>query len=161
MSYDFSSLFEAPQGHSRQLEAGTHLFHQGGPIKTLYQVTQGEVQLIRHEEGGAALVLQRAGPGDILAEASIYATAYHCDAIAHTKAGARGIPCKSFLERIRDNPDLAEAWATRLAREIQATRLRSEILSLRTVADRLDLTGLARNPAVQGRMEPDRAADRS
>lgn len=138
MSYDFSSLFEAPQGRSRMLEAGTYLFHQGAPIQTLFQVTRGEVQLIRHQEGGAALVLQRAGPGDILAEASVYAAAYHCDAIAHTKAVIRGISRKFFLARIRDNPDLAEAWATRLAREIQATRLRSEILSLRTVANRLD-----------------------
>ncbi|WP_269585426.1 Crp/Fnr family transcriptional regulator [Roseibium sp. Sym1] len=138
MSDDFSSLFETPHGQSRLLDAGNYLFHQGAPVRTLFLVTRGEVQLIRHQEGGAALVLQRAGPGDILAEASVYARAYHCDAIAHVEAGLRGISRGFFLERIRENPDLAAAWAARLAREIQTTRLRSEILSLRTVADRLD-----------------------
>ena len=35
-------------------------------------------------------------------------------------------------------PGFAEAWALHLAHELQATRLRAEILSLRTVAERLD-----------------------
>jgi CRP-like cAMP-binding protein len=138
MSDDFSSLFETPQAQNRRLDAGSYLFHQGAPVRSLFLVTRGEVQLVRHQEGGAALVLQRAGPGDILAEASVYATAYHCDAIAHVEAGVRGISRGFFLERISENPDLAAAWAARLAREIQTTRLRSEILALRTVADRLD-----------------------
>ena len=36
------------------------------------------------------------------------------------------------------DPGFAEAWALHLAHELQATRLRTEILSLRTVAERLD-----------------------
>ena len=36
------------------------------------------------------------------------------------------------------DPGFAEAWALHLANELQATRLRAEILSLRTVAERLD-----------------------
>jgi CRP-like cAMP-binding protein len=138
MSDEISALFEKFPGRNRQLGAGSYLFHQGNPVKRLYLVVQGEVQLIRHQEGGAVLVLQRAGPGDVLAEASVFATAYHCVAIARTNATVRGISKSLFLAQFRQNPDLAETWATRLAREIQSTRLRSEILSLRTVADRLD-----------------------
>lgn len=138
MSDEISSLFEMTRGRNRQLGAGSYLFHQGTKVKSLFLVTMGEVQLIRHQEGGAALVLQRAMPGDILAEASVFAAAYHCDAIARTDACVRGIPRSHFLTQFRQNPELAETWAAQLAREIQRTRLRSEILSLRTVAERLD-----------------------
>ncbi|MHA7774778.1 Crp/Fnr family transcriptional regulator [Roseibium sp. M-1] len=138
MSDEISSLFETNRGRNRRLNAGSYLFHQDSPVRSLFLVTMGEVQLIRHQEGGAALVLQRAGPGDILAEASVFASVYHCDAVARTDAFVRGISKSIFLMQFRRDPDLAETWAARLAREIQHTRLRSEILSLRTVAERLD-----------------------
>jgi len=138
MLNEISSLFETARCRNHRLKAGSYLFHQGYPVKSLFFITTGEVQLIRHQEGGAALVLQRARPGDILAEASVFASVYHCDAIARTDAFVRGISRSFFLTQFRQDPDLAEAWAARLAREIQHTRLRSEILSLKTVAERLD-----------------------
>ena len=40
--------------------------------------------------------------------------------------------------RLARSPEFAEAWAEYLTREVQEARLRSEILSLKTVARRLD-----------------------
>lgn len=138
MSADILSIFDTDGSREHRLTSGAFLFHQGNQIESLFLVTGGEVQLVRHQENGAALVLQRAHPGDILAEASVFATSYHCDAIARTDSVLKGIGKNRLLALFRENPTLAEAWCARLAREIQAMRLRNEILSLRTVAERLD-----------------------
>ncbi len=138
MSADILSLFETDGSREHGLTSGAFLFHQGNQIESLFLVTSGEVQLVRHQKNGAALVLQRALPGDILAEASLFATSYHCDAIARTDSVLKSIGRNTLLALFRENPTLAEAWSARLAREIQAMRLRNEILSLKTVAERLD-----------------------
>lgn len=54
--------------------------------------------------------------------------------------------------RIAESPQLSEAWAGHLASEVQRARLHAEILSLKTVADRLD-AWIAWNgaPPVKGR----------
>lgn len=125
-------------GRERRLGAGQYLFHIGEPVAALHVVLEGEIDLIRHQEGGGAIVLQRASPGDVLAEASLFSERYHCDAIAKTTAAVRSIPKRPLLGRLRSDPALSEAWAAHLAREIQNARFRSEVLSLRTVASRLD-----------------------
>ncbi len=138
MCANILSLFGTYGGPVSRLTAGAYLFHQKMQVESLFLVTSGEVQLVRHQAEGAALVLQRAHSGDILAEASVFATSYHCDAIARTDSTVKGIGKNQLLALYRDNPSLAEAWSARLAREIQSMRLRNEILSLRTVAERLD-----------------------
>lgn len=125
-------------GREHRLGAGQYLFHLGEPVAALYVVLAGEIDLIRHQESGGAIVLQRADPGDILAEASLFSSRYHCDAIARTPSTVRGIPARLLRARLRGDPALSEAWSAHLAREIQDARFRSEVLSLRTVGSRLD-----------------------
>lgn len=48
------------------------------------------------------------------------------------------IPRAGLLTRIAADTELAIAWARHLAHEVQQARLQSEILSLKTVAARLD-----------------------
>jgi len=138
MSDTLLDLFNAQSGCARRLVPGAYLFHRDEPVAALYIVVEGEVQLTRHQEGGGAIILQRAGPGDILAEASVFSPRYHCDGVARTGAVVQSLGKAKFLDRFRNDPEFAEAWASHLAREVQATRFRSEILTLRTVAERLD-----------------------
>ena len=42
------------------------------------------------------------------------------------------------MERLDENPDLARAWASHLAKGVQTARMISEIRTLRTVSERLD-----------------------
>ncbi len=133
-----SEFFDTHGGTERRLRADAYLFHRDDAVSYLYYVVEGEVQLIRHQETGEAIVLQRALTGDIVAEASVFSTGYHCDAVAHTDTIIRGLAKTDFLKWFREDPDFAQAWASHLARQVQSTRLRSEILSLKTVADRLD-----------------------
>jgi CRP-like cAMP-binding protein len=138
MSMRFSEALRTMATRSRALAAGGHAFHRGDAVSTLFVVAEGRINLLRFSEAGAVIVLQRAGPGDILAEASLFSERYHCDAIAQTLASVLGIPKRRFRGRLRSEPDFAEAWARHLGREIQTMRLRSELLSLKTVAARLD-----------------------
>lgn len=118
--------------------ANEHVFRIGAPVRSLFLVQEGSVHLERHSFAGARLVLQKAEAGDILAEASCFATHYHCNGIAATPARLLSVPMKKFLAEFSSDPALAAAFTQHLAKEIQAVRARAEILSLKTVAARLD-----------------------
>lgn len=118
--------------------AGAYLFHAGDPVQAMHVVERGQATLLRHHPDGATLVLQRAAPGAILAEASLFAAHYHCAALATTSLVVRRIARGALRDGMAAVPALAEAWAAHLAREVQYARLRAEILSLRGVAARLD-----------------------
>jgi CRP-like cAMP-binding protein len=103
----------------------------------LYLVVEGVVRLERVTPLGARLVLQRATAGEILAEASCFADAYHCDAIAITRSRLRPLSLRTFREACAD-PSLIAAFAAHLAQRVQDARARAEILSLKTVQARVD-----------------------
>ena len=87
---------------------------------------------------GAALTLHIASAGMVLAEASLFADAYHCDAVARGPAVVAYVPRAAFLASLRQSPNSAIDLIKANAREIQSQRARIEILRLRRVADRLD-----------------------
>lgn len=120
------------------LEPGAALFRAGAPILSMFQIRSGHVVLQRHTAAGERLILHRASAGTIPAEASAYAEAYHCDAVAVSAAEVAAIPRARFRAALADDPALAEAWAAALASGVQAARLKAEIRSLTRVADRLD-----------------------
>ena len=120
------------------LTPGQHLFRLGDPISTRYVVETGRIHLIRHQPDGSALILQNSGSGSVVAEASIYAEKYHCDAVASVPTQVIAISKADFLLRLRSEPGFADAWQRHLAHELQKARLHAEILSIKTVAKRLD-----------------------
>ncbi|WP_417462897.1 Crp/Fnr family transcriptional regulator [Kordiimonas sp.] len=122
----------------RPLAIGKYLFHRDQTVDQMFMVHDGEIRLIRHQADGNEVILQRAYSGDLLAEASLFSERYHCDAIAATPSKIRALPKSSFLAALQTDLDLATFWAKRLAQEVQRARLRSEIVSLKTVAQRLD-----------------------
>ena len=134
----FSSLAEMAVAH-RSIPAGASLFCRGDRIASLFLVRTGEMHLRRILESGAELTLQRCtGPG-LLAEASLFAAAYHCDGVAASACEVQSVPKAALLRRLNDDRRFSELWASHLAREVQQARFRSELLALKTVAERLDL----------------------
>ena len=119
-------------------EGGQHLFHRGDAVTDLHFVLVGSIHLIRYQSDGSALILQRASPGSILAEASLYSGKYHCDAVAFGAADTRVYAKASLKKLLLKSSEFGNVWASYLAQELQRSRLRSEILSLRTVSERLD-----------------------
>ncbi|MBX5132681.1 Crp/Fnr family transcriptional regulator [Rhizobium lentis] len=123
---------------SRTFGAGRHIFSQGDGIGSLYLVESGLVHLVRYQADGNVAVLQRASPGLVLAEASVFSSVYHCDAVAITDVNATAVPTQLIRRALRSDPDFAEGWASYLSYQLQQTRKRAEIAGLKTVAARLE-----------------------
>ena len=126
------------RARQQHFESGQFLFHRGDRVEQIYLVRSGSVHLVRHQNDGSVLILQRAAPGSILAEASLYSEKYHCDAVAFGPVETRTFTKASVKKLLANNPRFADGWARFLAHELQEARLRSEILALKTVAARLD-----------------------
>ncbi len=136
MQKSISLLFQ--DARDTGLAPGETLFAAAEEVANIFMVRSGRVHLQRHTTHGAHMVLQNAGPGAVVAEASAYSSRYHCDAVAAEESVVAGLPKERFLSALADDPALAESWSALLARSVQAARLRSEIRSLPRVADRLD-----------------------
>jgi CRP-like cAMP-binding protein len=104
----------------------------------MYLVRSGMIALERPLADGTALTLNVATNGMALAEASFFATTYHCDAIARINAEIVIMPRATFRSALRERPDAALSLIETHAKEVQSQRTRIEILRLRRVSDRLD-----------------------
>lgn len=136
MSVDLFPLFDG--GLLRSLAKDETLFLTGSPVRSMYLVTEGQIDLMRHTENGMRVLLHRAGAGSVLAEASAYSEVYHCDGSAVGPAQVRSVPLTLFRARLDGDLGLANAWAARLAHGLQGARMNAAIRSMRTVEERLE-----------------------
>ena len=120
----------------RALPAGSALFHRGDPVRDLFLVREGRVVLRRPLEDGGSLNLHVAGPGDLVALASLFSKTTHCDAVCETEARVVSRPVGAVHAWLGASP--AAAALAEAAREVQALRARVEVLRLRRLSDRLD-----------------------
>ncbi len=121
----------------RALKAGETLFRAGARTGGLYEVIKGKVRLVRVDRSGREAVLQVAAPGDTLAEASLFAAHYHCDAIASTAAIVRLYPKAAMVGELERNREFARSFAARLARQVMPLRTRLEQRNIHSARDRI------------------------
>ncbi len=133
MSEGFFEQLIARADKRRTLDQGTYLFHQGDPVISVFFIEEGLVELTRHQQDGASIVLQRATRQTVLAEASVYSEAYHCDAVVELPSRVFELSKAAFLKHLQEDDEFSNLWAAHLAGEVQFSRYRSEILSRRTV----------------------------
>lgn len=136
MQNPLSSIFSDSQ--SRALAPRDVLFRIGDPVRFVYQIINGSIALQRSTPNGSVLTLQIARAGSILAEASLYSSAYHCDAIALEETAIAQVARSSARKALRNSSEMAEKWAAYLAQSVQQARSSSEIRSFNTVSARLD-----------------------
>lgn len=136
MSDQILNLFDA--GANRSLRKDEPLFQTGQPVRFLFLLTEGQVDLVRHTHAGARVLQARAGAGQVLAEASASSDLYHCDGTASESSQVRAIPVATFHARMDSDPALARQWAERLAHGLQHARMTAAIRTVRTVGERLD-----------------------
>jgi CRP-like cAMP-binding protein len=129
------------------LKRGGSLFRAGDPVRSMFRVNTGSVGLERSLPNGTFLILQTARPGSMLAEASLFAPRYHCDATAQQDSIVARIPKAKVIEALAD-PLFALPLIQKMAQDVQATRMRAEILALRTVAERLEAWLLFNGPGL-------------
>lgn len=137
MSDAISELF-AP-GRIVSFGSSQTIFQTGDRVRYIYCVIEGRVDLVRYSKSGAPLILARVQRGNVLAEASAYASHYHCHGVSKGPSQLRMLPVSAFRDRLHRSPDMARTWAAKLAQELQKARMQSEIRSLKTVAERLDV----------------------
>lgn len=123
---------------SRKVAKGAAVFRKEDRVQSMYLVRSGAVALERPMTDGVQLTLHMATANMALAEASLFAETYHCDAVVRSDAEVASLPRPAFLNAIQSRPDAALSLIKTHAIEVQAQRARIEILRLRRVADRLD-----------------------
>jgi len=133
---NWRALFE--DGIEISLPSSACLFRREDKVQRVYLIVTGSMKLERTLTEGDPLVLKRAGAGALLAEASLFAERYHCDAIACEPSELLALPKKIVLERLHATPVSAVAMVAETSREVQQLRARIEILRLKRVSDRLD-----------------------
>lgn len=148
----------------RRLARDEVLFHRGDPVESMFRVEEGRIQLERRTIDGRLLILFVAGPGDLVAEASLFADAYHCDASAAEPTRISLLPKRHLLAAMAENSACALDFARLLARQLLATRHRLEFRNIRSARERvllyleLNAEPESRRFALKGRLQ-DMAAE--
>ena len=138
MSDDFFRKLAELPGKTVHIRRNGQVFERGDAVHAFHRVVSGEVHLLRRQIDGAAFILQRAGPGDILAEASLNTPRYHCAAEAVADSKLQLWPASSVRRLLETDGRATEGYARHLASQLRRERMRAEILSLRRVSERLD-----------------------
>lgn len=134
---DADLLRSLPAGRDRRLARGEALFRAGDPALGLVLVREGTLELVRTSPEGRRLVLHRAGPGDTFAEASLFESRHHCDAVAASPSVVVVHSAAELRRAAGADPGLGWRVAAHLASRLVAERARAERLALPHAADRL------------------------
>jgi CRP/FNR family transcriptional regulator, dissimilatory nitrate respiration regulator len=141
----------------RVLAPGELLFRQGDRAAAIYKVESGRLRLIRRTVDDHLVILHTARRGEFFAEASLFAEAYHCDAVAAAQSRVRAYPKTMVMDALRTDTALAEAFMARLARQLQELRARMELRNIRSARERvlqyLRLRVHGRSIAVEGQLQ--------
>jgi CRP-like cAMP-binding protein len=135
MDADF--LQALPPGQDRRLAHGEALFHTGDAALGLVLVRKGVLELVRTSPEGRRLILHRAGPGGTFAEASLFESHHHCDAVATVPSLVTVHSAAELRQAAEAEPGLAWRVAAHLAARLVAERARAERLAMPHAADRL------------------------
>ena len=125
----------------RTLDAGETLFRRDDKVEWAFLISEGRLFLQRALQDGELLTLHTANAGDLVAEASLFADRYHCDAVTDISTTVSMIPkakLVAHLENVGSSNRLSIKAFERTAREVQSLRTRIEIMRRRRVADRLE-----------------------
>ena len=120
-----------------KLKAGAALFRLGDKTTGLCEVIAGRVRLARVDRSGREITLHVAGPGETIAEASLFSPHYHCDAIASTNAIVRVYPKREVLAAFERDPKAAQSFSATLARQVMDLRTRVEQRNIRSARERV------------------------
>jgi CRP-like cAMP-binding protein len=121
----------------RELEEGVALFRQGDKAFAIFEVERGRLRMVRNTAAGRPVVLHTARTGELFAEAALFATTYHCDAVAAAPSRVRVYPKRELLAAFRTDPALGERFMAVLARQIISLRASLEERNIRSARERV------------------------
>jgi CRP/FNR family transcriptional regulator, dissimilatory nitrate respiration regulator len=124
-------------GIARRLVAGQMLFDQGDATIGVYEVVSGKVRQVRVDPEGRNVVVGIAGPGEVLAEASLFSRTHDCAATAVTNAVVRLYRTAPLLAQLERDPRAALSFMATLVEQILNLRMRLERRSIPSARDRV------------------------
>ncbi|HYD99762.1 MAG TPA: Crp/Fnr family transcriptional regulator [Alphaproteobacteria bacterium] len=127
----------APAPRIVDLAAGAGLFRQGDPVFAVFRVLEGRLRLVRHLTDGVPVALHTARRGETLAEAALFAEAYHCDAVAEAPSRIACHAKGALLAGLAADGGAALELARLLAGQVQGLRGRLELRNIRSAGGRL------------------------
>src|SRR5438132_1593257 len=127
----FDLLEQACKSTRLELEGGRALFRQGDSVRWLFVVGSGRLRLSRVSAKGSEIALARIGSAQVLAEASLFASHYHCDAIAETRCLLRRYPVREVRALLEGDSHAAVAYSAYLAWQLMDLRAIVEIRGIR------------------------------
>jgi CRP-like cAMP-binding protein len=122
---------------SRNLAARQILFRRDDAASALFFVKTGRLKVIRHTSESSKLTLQIARPGECLAEGALFSRIYGCEAIAEITSEVLIYPKGPLLSALRNYPDLAEDFMTRLVKQNQSLIMNLELRDIRMAHKRV------------------------
>ena len=137
----------------RELEAGEALFRQGDRTFAIFEIERGRLRMIRNTVASHPVVLHTARAGELFAEAALFASTYHCDAVAAAASRVHIYPKRELLAAFRTEPALSERFMALLAHQILALRAQLEERNIRSARERV-LHHLALATGPDGRAMP-------
>jgi len=131
------SLIDPARVGHRRLAAGETLFRQGDAPAAIYVVRDGRVRLVRHLNDGSAVALHVAQANETVAEAALFADAYHCDAVAEAASEVAVLPKSALLAALEADPLASLSLAKGLASHLRDLRAQLELRSIRSAPERI------------------------
>lgn len=127
---------DVPLSIVRHLDRGQALFRQGDATFGVFRIARGRVRLERRTFDGRLVVLHTPRAGELFAEASLFADAYHCDAVAVTEASVEVYDKAALLADLGVAATSGGLVAT-MARNLQEARGRLELRNVRSARERV------------------------
>jgi CRP/FNR family transcriptional regulator, dissimilatory nitrate respiration regulator len=119
------------------LKARERLFREGDAATAVFFIESGTLPLERRTIDGRMVIVHTGRAGQFFAEAALFSSHYHCDALAVSAAMVRAYPKGALKRALAEDHGKAERFMAILAKEIQALRLRLELRSVRPASERL------------------------
>lgn len=122
---------------ARRLAAGGALFRQGDAGIGIFRLVSGRLRLLRCTRDGTEVAMHTVRPGELFAEASLFSTHYHCDAIALEDSAVLLYPKEDLARQLAASPQTLLAFTAELAHRLQGLRSRLEIRQIRSARERV------------------------
>lgn len=122
---------------NKRLARSEILFRAGESVSKLYFLQKGEIRLSRPLSHGDYLTIHRILPGSMVAEASLFASHYHCDAVADSDSTLLCYNRERLKKELLSDPDLSASLCTYLAGEIQTLRTKLELAHIKSADERV------------------------
>ena len=137
-----------------ELAKGQALFRQGDTPPGLPLLRTGQIDMIRWSAAGRGVRIHVARTGETFAEASLFADACHCDAVAEVPSVVRLLPRAEVLAAFARHPDLSQALSEHLAHQLMRARRLLELRAIAPLEDRA-LARLGELAGPDGALPPD------